>query len=171
MLYLCTRKKKGKQKTMKLTKIILCLGLMCMAFAGTAEAKKHKVVKKDLYMIGVAVSHPDSAVFITDLQPVKGLMVEKKTKFLMDRQLYSIQLKRYLEEDYKGGPYVAAVYFSSKLKKMERRYLSLHKRYSKGRELRIVLVDQSRFRFKAEEYIPQDDVTVATSKGKKKKKN
>lgn len=161
----------GKLKMMKLTRIILCLGLMLVTLATTIEAKTNKVRKKDLYMIGVAVSHIDSVVFITDLHQVKGLTVEKKRGFLMDRQLYSSQLRKYLEKDYKGGPYVSAVYFSSSLKKMERRYLSLHKHYSKGGELRIILVDQGRFRFKAEEYIPQEEVPAENPAKKSKKKS
>ncbi len=154
---------------MKLTKVVLCLGLACIILAGPANAKSQKVKQKQLYMIGVAVSHLDSLVFISDLQLVKDVTVEKKTKFLMDRQLYSLQLKKHLEAEYQGGPYVCSVFFGTKLKKMERRYLSLHKRYSKGGELRIVLVDQSRFRFKAEEYISQEVTPTANTTPKKKK--
>lgn len=150
-------------------KIILCLGLMWMAFIGSADAKKHRVKVKPMYMIGVAISHLDSVAFITDMQMVDSLTIEKKTKFLMDRQLYSFQLQRYLEQNYECAPYVPAVFFGSKRKKMERRYLSLHKRYSQTNRYRIVLVDQSQFRFKAEEYIEQEEIPTVPIKKKKKK--
>ena len=153
---------------MKITKIILCLGLLWMVCAGTAEAKKHRVKQKSLYMMGVAISHLDSAVFITDMMLVEGLTVEKKTKFLMDRQLYSLQLKSYLESAYEGGPFVPAVYFSTSKKKMERRYLSMHKRYMQGGEMQTVLVDQSQFRFKAEEYV-EDSILEGAAPSKKNK--
>jgi hypothetical protein len=38
---------------------------------------------------------------------------------------------------------------------MERRYLSLHKRYVQSKDFRMVLVDQSQFRFKSEKYIEE----------------
>ncbi len=153
---------------MKILKTILCLVLFCMAFACPAEAKKHRVKQTQLYMMGIAVSHIDSVVFITDMLPVDSVTIEKKTKFLMDRQLYSFQLQRYLEQTYECAPYVPAVFFSPKKKKMERRYLSLHKRYSEGRQYRVILVDQSQFRFKAEEYIAQEE--IPTAPGNKKRK-
>lgn len=141
---------------MKITvKIMLFLCLFSVISVQTFGAKKHKVYQKPVYMIGVAMSLTDSVVFITDMHLVDSVTVEKKTKFLKDRQLYSFQLQRYLEATYKGGPYVPAVFFSPKRKTMERHYLSLHKRYVQSKEFRMVLVDQSQFRFKSEKYIEE----------------
>lgn len=141
---------------MKITvKIMLFLCLFGMISVQTFGAKKHKVYQKPVYMIGVAMSLTDSVVFITDMHLVDSVTVEKKTKFLKDRQLYSFQLQRYLEATYKGGPYVPAVFFSPKRKTMERHYLSLHNRYVQSKEFRMVLVDQSQFRFKSEKYIEE----------------
>lgn len=141
---------------MKITvKIMLFLCLFGMISVQTFGAKKQKVYQKPVYMIGVAMSLTDSVVFITDMHLVDSVTVEKKTKFLKDRQLYSFQLQRYLEATYKGGPYVPAVFFSPKRKTMERHYLSLHKRYVQSKEFRMVLVDQSQFRFKSEKYIEE----------------
>jgi hypothetical protein len=121
----------------------------------TLEAKPKKVVQKPVYMIGVSFSLVDSMVFITDMQLVDSITIEKKTKFLVDRQLYSFQFQRYLEGAYKGGPYVPSVFFSPSRKKMERKYLSLHKRYVQSKDLRMILVDISQFRFKPEKYIEE----------------
>lgn len=141
---------------MKITvKIMLFLCLFGMISVQTFGAKKHKVYQKPVYMIGVAMSLTDSVVFITDMHLVDSVTVEKKTKFLKDRQLYSFQLQRYLEATYKVGPYVPAVFFGPKRKTMERHYLSLHKRYVQSKEFRMVLVDQSQFRFKSEKYIEE----------------
>ena len=116
--------------------------------------------------MGVGISFADSSVFITDMMQVDSITLDKKRKFLMDRQLYSFQFQRYLEQTYECAPYVPAVFFSSKRKKMERRYLSMHKRYSQDMHYRVILVDQSQFRFKPEQYIEQELPTVS----KKKKK-
>lgn len=148
---------------------VLCLALLCIVALQPAEAKSKKFRQKPVYMVGVGISLNDSAVFITDMHLVKDVTIEKKTKFLMDRQLYSFQLQRYLEQTYKGGPYVPCVFFSTKQKKMERQYLSLHKRYVQSKELRMFLVDQGMFRFKAEEYIEQEEQPAPSTKKKKKK--
>lgn len=143
--------------------------LLCMVAAEHVEAKTLRVKQKPRYMVGVAISHVDSVVFITDMHLVDSVTIEKKTKFLADRQLYSSQLQRYLEAAYKGGPYVPCVYFSPKRKKMERRYLSLHKRYVQSKEFRMILVDQGQFRFKAEKYIEREVQPNPNQKSKKKK--
>lgn len=118
-------------------------------------------------MIGVAVALTDSSVYLTDMQLVKGVTISRKHKFLMDRQMYSIQLERFLQNQYKGGPYVPTVYFGFNVKKMERKYLSLHKLHSAKGKLTLKLVDQGVFRFNAEEYIEplvsnEDEVRHAT---------
>jgi hypothetical protein len=129
-----------------------------MAFVGPLEAKKLRVKQKPVYMVGVGTSLLDSMVFMSDMHLVDSVSIQSKKNFLMDRQLYSFQLQRYLEAAYKGGPYITAIYFSPNRKRMERRYLSLHKRYANRKELHLILVDQSQFRFKAEKFI--DDAIV-----------
>jgi len=148
---------------------LLCLALLCLVASQPLGAKTKKVVQKPVYMVGVGISLVDSMVFITDMQLVDSVTLEKKTNFLMDRQLYSFQLQRYLEQAYKRGPYIPSVFFSKSRKKMERRYLSLHKRYVESKELQMYLVDQGQFRFKAEEYIEQEELPVPSTKKKKSK--
>ena len=101
---------------------------------------------------------------------VDSVTLVRKNKFLCDRQLYSFQLQHYLEATYGGGPHVPSVFFSTKKRKMERRYLSLHKRYAKGGGMKMVLVDQTRFRFRPEKYIEQEELPVEPKAKKKNKK-
>ena len=152
-------------------RVIICFALLYMVAIGPIEAKKHRVKQQTVYMVGVCMSLVDSAIFITDMHRVENVTIENKTHFLMDRQLYSLQLKQYVESQYKGGPYIPAVYSSPKRKKMERRYLSLHKRYVQSKELRMYLIDQSQFRFKPETYIEDTIVSESPSKKKSKKES
>ena len=137
-------------------KIVFSLCLASMFFAMPLEAKKKKFKQKPVYMIGVAFSLADSTVYVTDVLLVDSVTVSRKSNFLQDRQLYSFQLQRYLQATYKGGPYVPAVFFDEKKKQMDRQYLSLHKRYMQDKERKMVLVDQSHFRFQTEQYIGED---------------
>lgn len=148
----------------------ICLLLLCLLCLQAAEAKGKKVVQKPVYMVGVGFSFVDSLVFITDVHLVDSVTIEKKTKFLADRQLYSFQLQHYLEANHKGGPFVPSVFFGTSKRKMERRYLSLHKRYVQSKQFRMMLVDQGQFRFKPEKYIEQEPVVFDSPKKKTKKK-
>ena len=148
---------------------IICFILLCMAVIGPVEAKKHRVKQKPVYMIGVCMSLVDSTIFLTDMHRVDDATIAKKTHFLMDRQLYSLQLKQYLESMYEGGPYIPVVYSDPKRKKMERKYLSLHKRYLQSKELRMYLIDQSQFRFKPEKYVEDTIISEPSSKKSSKK--
>lgn len=153
---------------MKIAKFIICLSLLCSFVFGQLHAKKKVVVQQPVYMIGVAFALVDSAIFITDVHRVDSVSIQKKTKFLMDRQLYSFQLQRHLQATYVGGPYVSCVYFGKSKKKMDRRYLSLYKRYVQGNGLRINLIDQTQFRFKPEKYIEVEEQPMPKTKKKKK---
>lgn len=138
---------------MNTTKIFFFLSLLGILAVLPAQARKSPVRQQDAYMIGIAMALTDSSVFLTDMQQVKGVTISRKHKFLMDRQMYSIQLERFLLDKYKGGPYVATVYFGFNTKKMTRKYLALHKLHSAKNKLSLNIVDQSAFRFKAEDYI------------------
>lgn len=151
-------------------KAFACIWLLLASCIQPTLAKKQHVKQKAAYMIGVAISKVDSVVFITDMHLVDSVSIEEKTGFLMDRQLYSFQLQNFITERYKGGPYVTAIFFGTKRKKMERRYLALHKRYVQSKELRMLLVDQSQFRFNPEEYVEPAEQTSTEKKGKRSKK-
>ncbi|MBR1498048.1 MAG: hypothetical protein IJ615_00205 [Bacteroidaceae bacterium] len=156
----------------KFLRIMLCAILLCTAFAQTAQAKKYRVRQQKTYMMGTAISFTDSVIYITDMQVVDSVTIQRKTHFLMDRQAYSLQLQRYLEAQKKGSHFTTAVCFGQKKKNMERRYLAIYKRYSKRNDLHISLVDQSQFRFHAEEYTEPETVETEQKalKTKKKKK-
>ena len=149
---------------------IAVASLFTMLLSVSIPAEAQNMTPKKVFMFGFAQSFNDSTVYFTDIQVVDSAYIEHKTKFLADRQLYSFQLQRYLEENYKGGPYVPSVFFSKNRKRMERKYLSLHKRYASGKGLQMVLVDQGQFRFKPEEYIEQEEIAVVKPKKKDKKK-
>lgn len=164
--------KKMQAKMNNIYKIILCTALLLAAFTQTAHAAKQRIKQQSTYMAGIAISFTDSMVFITDLQRIDSVTIEQKRYFLMDRQLYGMQLQNYLQTKHGGEHYVTAICFGKKKKKMERRYLALCKQYTKRADFRVTLIDQSQFRFHAEEYIytPDESVGLETQKSKKKSK-
>ena len=78
---------------MKYLRILLAVTLvftLCSAFS----MKKEK--EKQVYAFGVAASFNDTIVYYTEIQMLDSVVLDKRG-FLPQRELYSYQLKNYLE--------------------------------------------------------------------------
>jgi len=110
---------------MRYYKFILMTLLFCVAMG--AEAKR--VQPKHMYMFGFAASFKDSVVYMTEIQDVKGAWYDTKSKFLLGRDNYSAQLKEHFKEKLSMPDRVCMVLFSKSMKKAEKKYLKLRKKY------------------------------------------
>ena len=108
----------------KLTILALFLSIVCGAFAEKAK------IKTDISIFGVAISVSDSVVYMTDMQEIGKVTVEKKTKFLVDRREYSNQLSEYISRT-GDGRMTTLVSYNLKKKKAEKRYLKIKERFIK----------------------------------------
>ena len=108
----------------KLTILALFLSIVCSAFAEKAK------IKTDISIFGVAISISDSVVYMTDMQGIGKVTVEKKTKFLVDRREYSNQLSEYISRT-GDGRMTTLVSYNLKKKKAEKRYLKIKERFIK----------------------------------------
>ena len=108
----------------KLTILALFLSIVCGAFAEKAK------IKTDISIFGVAISVSDSVVYMTDMQEIGMVTVEKKTKFLVDRREYSNQLSEYISKT-GDGRMTTLVEYNLKKKKAEKRYLKIKERFIK----------------------------------------
>ena len=108
----------------KLTILALFLSIVCGVFAEKAK------IKTDISIFGVAISVSDSVVYMTDMQEIGKVTVEKKTKFLVDRREYSNQLSEYISKT-GDGRMTTLVSYNLKKKKAEKRYLKIKERFIK----------------------------------------
>lgn len=108
----------------KLTILALFLSIVCGAFAEKAK------IKTDISIFGVAISVSDSVVYMTDMQEIGKVTVEKKTKFLVNRREYSNQLSEYISKT-GDGRMTTLVSYNLKKKKTEKRYLKIKERFIK----------------------------------------
>ena len=92
-----------------------------------AEAKR--VQAPHMYMFGFAASFKDSVVYMTEIQDVQKVWYDKKTKFLLGRDIYSSQLQEHFKEKMQMPDRVCVVVFAKSLKKAEKKYLKLRKKY------------------------------------------
>lgn len=121
---------------------ILFTLLLCSV---TALFAQKKLETTEVQMFGVAISVSDSVVYMTDIQSVGPVKLEKKTNFLSERREYSHQLAEYVSNA-EGHKMTALVSYNKKKKKLEKRYLKIKQRYTKDGFL-VKYVNKNEFAF------------------------
>lgn len=81
-----------------------------------------------VYVWGASISFNDTIVYFTEIQPLKGVKLEKGTGFLPNRQFYSYELKDYMnfKEDMPGR--TSVILFSEKKSTLQKREAKIKKR-------------------------------------------
>lgn len=129
---------------MKHVKIIFATMLvftLCTAFTMKSD--------KPVYAFGIAASFNDSVVYYTEIQVLDSATLDKNG-FLLKRDLYSYQLKNYLEYDLKKPNYTCMVYFSESKKKLEKEAAKVKTKYKKGAMV-LQAIEPDKFGFKKPE--------------------
>lgn len=109
-----------------------------------------KIVQRPAYMFGFSASFKDSTVYMTNVQRVDSTWIDTRTKFLIDREMYSFQLKRFLTEQM-GEPAsrVCIVVFAWNQKAAEKKMLKMKKKYTTKlvKPYEMIYVDEKDFKF------------------------
>ena len=129
---------------MKYVKILFAIALvftMCSAFS--LKKGSHKPV----YAFGISASFTDTVVYYTDIQLLDSVHLDKGG-FLPHRELYSYQLKNFLEFEMNLPNRTCMIYFSENKKKLEKEASKIKGKYKKGSGLVLQAVEPSAFTFK-----------------------
>ena len=135
---------------MRMKRTIILAMTLLMALASVAKPKSQTYGKGSgkVYLFGVCQQLTDSIVYITSIQEVDSMDLDKKTKFLPFRSEFSIQLKEYMEGTLQRRYQTACVFYSPKRKKISKKFYKIKKRYLDNSYTRVVMLDEARFRFK-----------------------
>ena len=128
---------------MKYVKILFAIALvftMCSAFS---LKKDHS---KPVYAFGISASFTDTVVYFTDIQILDSAKVSKEG-FLVHRELYSYQLKNYLEDNQLQQNSTCMIYFSENRKKLEKEATKILNKYKKNNRMTVSQIDSDKFRF------------------------
>lgn len=128
-------------KYVRIAFAVMFVFTLCTAFT----TKSHKPV----YAFGVAASFNDSIVYCTEIQVLDSVVLDKNG-FLPKRDLYSYQLKNYVEADLKKADYTCMVYFSANKKKLEKEAVKIKAKYKKG-TMTLQPIASEQFSFKKPE--------------------
>lgn len=91
-------------------------------------AKGKKVPK--VYIFGFSASFKNPVIYLTDIQELDSAWIDSKTKFLLERDSYSAQLKDYLTEKANDPHRTCIVMFYTDKAKAEKKYTKLKNNYT-----------------------------------------
>lgn len=127
-------------KYVRILSALLLAFMLCSAF--TSKNKEKKV-----YAFGVGASFNDSVVYCTEVQVLDSIELDK-SGFLPKRELYTYQLKSYLEYEMKKPDYTCMIYFSENKTKLEKEAAKMKGKYKKSKGVALQTVASSTFTFK-----------------------
>ena len=117
-----------------------------------AKEAKHPLTAKDkVYLFGVGLNFNDSSLYITEVNELGFVRLDKKTRFLPSRLDYSLQFKEYLEGQLGLKDETVSIFFSDKKKKASKWFYKMKKRYLDMGTTDMHIVDVERFQFKKPE--------------------
>ena len=130
------------------------LGLALLMPLNAMAKKKQNTVDKfskgtgTIYMFGVSQMLADSVIYITTINQVDSIDLEKKTKMLPFRSDFSLQLKEYMEGQQHLKHQTTCVFFAEKRKKLAKKQYKVKKRYLDNPDTKIVMLDEKSFTFR-----------------------
>lgn len=131
-------------------RIVLLVMLVSVALGAAAKKKPASYGKGTgkVYLFGVCQQLTDSIVYITDINEVDSIDLERKTKFLPFRSEFSLQLKEYMEGRLQKRYQTACVFYSDKRKKLSKKFYKIKKRFLDNTYTKVVILGHERFKFR-----------------------
>lgn len=119
---------------------------MALLFSICSAFTLKKEYAKTVYAFGISASFTDTIVYFTDIQVLDSAKLSKEG-FLTHRDLYSYQLKNYVEGNAMQKNSTCMIYFSESQKKLEKEATKILSKYKKSRNAVITRIDIDKFRF------------------------
>lgn len=127
-------------KYMRMFLAAITVVMVCSAFTWGGKGK-------NVYAFGVATSFSDTVAYCTAIQVLDSVRLDKN-HFLPERELYSYQLKNYLEYDLGKQNFTCMIYFSENRNKLEKEQSKVLSRLKKSSTQEIIPLNPDMFKFK-----------------------
>ncbi|NDV60650.1 hypothetical protein [Bacteroides sp. 519] len=127
---------------MKFIKLALSLVLVTVVLSAFTLKKE----KEQVYAFGVSTSFTDDVVYYTNIQMLDSVTLTKQG-FLPQRELYTYQLKNYLEYQKGEKNRTCMIYFSEDQAKLDKERTKILNKYKKNKETSLQLITSDEFEF------------------------
>ncbi len=124
------------------------VALLCLLTLSAEAKKKPQTIGKGnvkVYLFGVGQQLTDSVVYVSFINEVDSMYLERKTKFLPFRSEFSIQMKQYLEGTLGLNRQTVSVFYSTSRKKLSKKYYKIKKRFLDNPDTKIVPIENFKF--------------------------
>lgn len=126
------------------------LGIVLLSsFMAPEETRLKADEPKRVYMYGVSIDFNDSVVYMTDVQHLDSIIINKDAS-IQNHAYYSMQMKVYLEGTLGETNQTCAVIYSDNKKKLEKRYLKMRKKYQADKNTLLKQIGADSFMFRKE---------------------
>ena len=128
---------------------LFALAVVFTAFLPANAANKPETTKA--YLFGFVANFTDSVVYFTDIQEIENVTIQKKTKFLKDRDAYSDQLRSYFADKLNMPKRTCVVSFGLTRKEAEKKYVKMRKIYAEkyAKKYDVRYITENDFKFQA----------------------
>ncbi len=130
---------------MKFIKTVLPAIVMLCVLSSFSLLKKTQPV----YAFGISASFTDSIVYYTEIQVLDSVSLTSDG-FLPKREVYSYQLKNYLENKGEANR-TCMIYFSDSQKKVASEFDKISSKYKKNKAVSFKKIEKKDFQFKKPE--------------------
>lgn len=132
---------------MKFIKLALSLVFVSIVLSAFTMKKEKDKDKDNVYAFGVSASFTDTVVYYTNIQLLDSVILDKRG-FLPKRELYTYQLKNYLEYQKGEKNRTCMIYFSENEAKLDKEKAKILSKYKKNNDIRLQLITAEEFKFK-----------------------
>lgn len=103
--------------------------------------------EKEGYIFGYATCLGDSVVYLSEIQPIQGVIINRKTGLAEMQSQYSHEFEQALKHKY-NKHFTCAVYVSNNKHALEKKFIAITRNLSKNKSVKVGHVGQSEFQFK-----------------------
>lgn len=128
--------------------LVALLGIASLASFAAPKDKKDDGPKR-VYMYGVSVNFNDSVMYMTDVQYLDSVVVNKDGS-IQNYSNYSTQMKLYLEGVLGKSHQTCAVIYSDDRNKLEKRFVKMRKRCLAAKNRQLIQIGADAFAFRKE---------------------
>lgn len=133
-------------RKMHLRKILVFAAAIFAATACMGQTKGSTQTKATVYVFGVGDSMRDSTVYITSVQCIPQANVQKRTKFLLDRPYFSLQLKNHFSRSLGDPNRLCIIYYFKSEKDALKKMMKARSAYlDEGKQVKPVSAEEFSF--------------------------
>lgn len=123
---------------------ILFVSLLVFGLCSAFSFKKGD--SKPVYAFGISASFTDTVVYFTDIQILDSAKLTKEG-FLEHRDVYSYQLRNYMDASNLQPNSTCMIYFSDNKKNIDKEFNKTLGRYKKSKNISLRRIESDKFSF------------------------